>query len=171
MGLVSSGVVLAKLILHEACRLKLDWKQRIPNHLIDKWSIWKENSKYLPQTKLNRCILLPHALYELHGFCDASTEAFAAVVYLISRAEQLTLSNIVASKTRVAPFQPMSIPWLRACGSTIGQLIDSSPRDAKKNWISPPNIIILMQRIYYIGLCPTAIPGQFLFLIESSNYY
>ena len=133
MGLVSPGVLLAKVILHEACRLKLDWKHKIPDHLIEKWNTWKEDLKYLSQIKLDRCITLPNASYELHGFCDASTEAFAAVVYLISRTEQLTISNVVISKTRVAPFQPMSIPRLELCAAVLLVNLMTSTHEILKN--------------------------------------
>ena len=39
----------------------------------------------------------------LYGFCDASTRAYAAVVYLVTMTEVDTHVSFVAAKTRVAP--------------------------------------------------------------------
>ena len=45
----------------------------------------------------------------LYGFCDVSTAAYAAVVYLCVGSEQ---AQFVASKTRVAPLSQQTIPQL-----------------------------------------------------------
>ncbi len=46
----------------------------------------------------------------LYGFCDASTRAYAAVVYLVLRTDAAKTVQFVVSKTRVAPLQAQSIP-------------------------------------------------------------
>ena len=48
-------------------------------------------------------------LYSLHGFCDASAAAYAAVVYLCAGKG---LSCFVASNTRVSPLTKQTIPRL-----------------------------------------------------------
>ena len=48
----------------------------------------------------------------LCGFCDASTRAYAAVVYRLARTGTQTLVRFVAAKTRVAPLQSQTIPRL-----------------------------------------------------------
>ena len=56
----------------------------------------------------------------LHGFSDASKQAFAAVVY--ARATYDTgppTSTLVLSKTRVAPLEEKSIPELELCGAQL----------------------------------------------------
>lgn len=47
--------------------------------------------------------------FVLHGFCDASTAAYAAVVYLCVGSES---AHFVASKTRVSPLTQQTIPRL-----------------------------------------------------------
>ena len=57
---------------------------------------------------------------ELHGFCDASERAYAAVVYLrmvdTTGNVQVTL---ITSKTKVAPIKRMTIPRLELCGAYL----------------------------------------------------
>ena len=48
-------------------------------------------------------------LCSLHGFCDASAAAYAAVVYLCAGQD---LCHFVASKTRVLPLTKQTIPRL-----------------------------------------------------------
>ena len=56
----------------------------------------------------------------LHGFCDASERAYAAVVYLrmvdTTGNVQVTL---ITSKTKVAPIKRMTIPRLELCGAYL----------------------------------------------------
>ncbi|GFX23517.1 uncharacterized protein TNCV_3769911 [Trichonephila clavipes] len=51
----------------------------------------------------------------LHGFCDASTKAYAAVVYLKSKQE----IHLVSAKTRVVPIKQLTIPRLELCGALL----------------------------------------------------
>ena len=50
--------------------------------------------------------------YELHGFCDGSTVAYAAVIYLVIRIFKTCTVKMIASKSRVAPIQQQTIPRL-----------------------------------------------------------
>ena len=56
---------------------------------------------------------------ELHGFSEASSYAYAAVVYLRVELESNTKSVLVASKTRVAPLSGQTIPRLELLGAVI----------------------------------------------------
>lgn len=46
----------------------------------------------------------------MHVFCDASKDAYAAVVYLTTIGENGINVRLVASKTKVAPVKAISIP-------------------------------------------------------------
>jgi len=52
------------------------------------------------------------ASFTLCGFCDASTRAYAAVVYLVVRTSLGVVVRFVVAKTRVAPLQPQTVPLL-----------------------------------------------------------
>lgn len=60
-------------------------------------------------------------LVSLHVFADASEEAYGAVVYQKTEYQDGTLSVcLVASKSKVAPLQSMSIPRLELMGAVLG---------------------------------------------------
>lgn len=57
---------------------------------------------------------------QLHGFCDASEKAIAAVVYLQSVDNNNTISTVlVTAKTKVAPVKTVTIPRLELCGAQL----------------------------------------------------
>ena len=55
----------------------------------------------------------------LCGFCDASTKAYAAVVYLILKTETRSSVQFVAAKTRVAPLKSQTIPRLELLSALL----------------------------------------------------
>ena len=58
------------------------------------------------------------------GFCDASTKAYAAVVYLRLEHDTTVYVRLVATKTRVAPLKGMTIPRLELlCALLLAKLI------------------------------------------------
>ena len=56
---------------------------------------------------------------QLHGFSDASSHAYAAVVYMRIEQQAEARSVLVASKTRVAPLTGETIPRLELLGAVI----------------------------------------------------
>ena len=57
---------------------------------------------------------------QLHGFCDASTRAYAPVVYLRCFYSDGTVEvKLMTSKTRVAPIKGQTIPCLELLGAVI----------------------------------------------------
>ena len=57
---------------------------------------------------------------ELHGFSDASEEAYAGVVYIrLINSSGRVHTTLVMSKTRVAPVKRLSIPRLELCGAQL----------------------------------------------------
>ena len=55
----------------------------------------------------------------LAGFCDASTKAYAAVVYLKLEFESQTVVRFLAAKTRVCPLKSISIPRLELLSALL----------------------------------------------------
>ena len=57
--------------------------------------------------------------YELCGFCDASTSAYAAVVYLVIHTDVGRFVRFVVLKTRVAPVQHQTVPRLELLSALL----------------------------------------------------
>lgn len=57
---------------------------------------------------------------EVHGFCDASNKAYAAVVYLrVEYSDESVKVNLISGKTKVAPIKIISTPKLELCGCVL----------------------------------------------------
>ncbi|CAB4017080.1 Hypothetical predicted protein [Paramuricea clavata] len=64
---------------------------------------------------------------QLHGFCDASISAYAAVVYLVVTTTTRRYATFVTAKTRVAPSQKQTIPRLELLSAVIlGRLMKNT---------------------------------------------
>ena len=77
--------------------------------------------------------------YTSCGFCDASTTAYAAVVYLILKTQRSTHTQFIVAKTRVAPMQTLTISRLELLSAmllsrlitTISAVLESTLPDLK----------------------------------------
>lgn len=84
---------------------------------------WFSELVLLPKVKVPKCLQLKRQvrLVSLHVFADASEEAYGAVVYQKTEYQDGTSSVcLVASKSKVAPLQSMSIPRLELMGAVLG---------------------------------------------------
>ena len=107
LGLISPVVLAAKLMLQEAWIAKSDWDSPLNDDLQTRWKTWCEGLVETGGYEFPRCYIRGDGEvchYQLIGFSDASTKAYAAVVYLRAIYRAGTASSVlVASKTRVAP--------------------------------------------------------------------
>lgn len=123
LGWLAPAVVTAKMIMQDLWRSGAQWDDQPPATLLDQWE-----SYYAALPDLN-AIQVPRWLgllkwkrdsAEIHGFCNASQRAFAAVIYLRTKVTtEDTRSRLVAAKTKVAPLKPVSIPRLELCGAVL----------------------------------------------------
>ncbi|UYV60398.1 hypothetical protein LAZ67_1001037 [Cordylochernes scorpioides] len=56
---------------------------------------------------------------QLHGFGDASEDAYAAAVYMVIPTDDGVSIELMASKTKLAPIRKMSIPRLELCAALL----------------------------------------------------
>ena len=84
LGLVSPVVISFKILFQELCRCKVEWDEALPEVLRSKWELLLEGLR-AAHLRVPRCCLSGSgSTLRLVGFCDASTKAYAAVVYLVS---------------------------------------------------------------------------------------
>lgn len=119
LGLISPSTIILKLLLQELWKSNITWDEPVPQEIHNSWLKFLSEVSHLKEIQIPRNLHIAETKeIELHGFCDASPRAYAAVVYLraISDSIQVTL---VAAKTRVAPVQPVTLPRLELCGALL----------------------------------------------------
>ncbi|KAF8766714.1 hypothetical protein HNY73_019751 [Argiope bruennichi] len=90
LGLFSPSVIILKIMLQELWKSKAAWDDPVPLTILETWTKFKQQSYNLNLISVPRFLGVDNNSHiQLHGFCDASTKAFAAVVYLKSRQNQV----------------------------------------------------------------------------------
>ncbi|XP_046145484.1 uncharacterized protein LOC123988783 [Osmia bicornis bicornis] len=121
LGLLGPVIILAKLIMQELWKANLNWDESIPQSLHKKWTNLKEALPTLSQFKVVRQIALADVVsYQLHGFCDASEQAYGACIYLrsIDKFNKCSV-QLVCAKSRVAPVKTITVPRLELCAAHL----------------------------------------------------
>lgn len=122
LGWTAPSLIIPKLGFQKLWKAKLKWDDKIPKEMSIEWNQYRLNLRELSKIKIKRWVSIqPNNLSrELHGFCDASKQAYAAVVYLrIEDHHGNIQSHLVAAKTKVAPIKEISIPRLELCGAVL----------------------------------------------------
>lgn len=127
LGLVGPVVVIGKLVIRKLWALKLDWDEDLPSDIKNEWLAFRTSLCELNKCRIYRWLhsSIEHE-FEVHGFCDASEAAYGAVIYLRAMdSNGVVHSNLICSKSRIAPIKPTTMPRLELCGALLlSQLID-----------------------------------------------
>ena len=142
LGVVSPLVIGLKLLFRSLCTDNIDWDDPIEGDALTKWKSLIAEFGCVNQIRVPICYFrgsLKPVSIELHGFSDASAQAYGAVVYLRAVYEDGSISStIIASKTRVAPMKVQTIPRLELLAALIlTQLVDT----LKKSLESLPSLV------------------------------
>ncbi len=117
LGLLAPFTIVMKMLFQDLCIDGTNWDDPLVGNLLHSWNQIINDLYAMKTIRVSRCYFsyANHGSlsYELHGFCDASSKAYAAVVYLrtVHHNRKIEVS-LVASKTRVAPIKRQSIPRL-----------------------------------------------------------
>lgn len=128
LGLIAPFTVRSRKILQKLWQEDLAWKDLIPEHHQLKWCQWlKELFVNSSKIKIPRSFHFGKGKsYTLHVFVDASTEAYAAAVYVrvvdSKGVEKLinVESYLVTAKARVTPTKAESVSRLELNSAVIG---------------------------------------------------
>ena len=106
LGGLAPSTISMKILFQKLWELKLEWDEEVPHHLQLQHQEWRVQLHLLKDMPFPRCYFRAGATIistELHGFCDASDDAYAATVYIrTTYASGLPSTTLVASKTKVA---------------------------------------------------------------------
>ena len=102
----------------------VEWDDELTEPLVSDTREWFRELSDSRELKIPLCLVkkeMPPEETSLHTFVDASEQAYGAVVYARSTYMAGSVSvNLVAAKTRVAPFLTTSIPRLELMGAVVG---------------------------------------------------
>ena len=123
LGLFSPATVKMKILLQRLWEVRLDWDDPVPEDLLGVWAQWRSELHLLSDIHIPRCYS-PNGFsvsdVQLHGYCDASEQAYGGVVYLrLTGSAGNVHTEIVVAKTKVSPIKRLSIPRLELCGAQL----------------------------------------------------
>lgn len=121
IGWINPSVVKLKIFMKKLWTNKLGWKDLLSDQDRQEWIELRESFPFLRNIKIKRHCILPSAVnVELHGFCDASIEAYGACVYLRSTDEEGKVQvSLICAKSKVAPMKQQSLARLELCGALL----------------------------------------------------
>lgn len=123
LGWLAPVIIKAKILIQEAWAAGITWDENLPNAIRDNWAKIKCELPLIEQIEIPRWINThANTKIQLHGFCDASEDAYAAVIYIrtVDADEKINVTLLTA-KTKVAPLkkEKLTIPRLELCGATL----------------------------------------------------
>lgn len=132
LGLLAPVIILAKILFQSLWLKGLSWDEPLPDDILQEWLTLRSTLPELSSVKVPRWIGMTsqYTNTELHGFCDASLKAYAAVIYVRTECNGIVNVNLLTSKTRVAPIKRVSLPNLELCGATLLAKLMSKVRNA-----------------------------------------
>ena len=123
LGFLSPFVIQIKILFQDLCSGQCGWDDPLSERAYDKWKRIISELHCLNGIQIPRCYFHPGQTIitsQLHGFCDASDSAFAAVAYIHCHYSDGSIDvRLITSKTHVAPIKKQSIPRLELLGAVI----------------------------------------------------
>ena len=115
-GFLAAYTIRAKILIQKLWKKNVGWNEELHCDIARDYNQWVAELVDIETVKIPRCPFaqLPSVTeIELHGFCDSSSYAYAAIVYLkFTDANGQVQVSYVMAKTRVAPIKQTSIPRL-----------------------------------------------------------
>ncbi|XP_059048547.1 uncharacterized protein LOC131843810 [Achroia grisella] len=129
LGLLSCYTITAKMLLQDLWRQKLGWDEPLPSEASENFAKWLMNLEHISRLELPRSYNggSPVRSRQLHIFCDASKDAYAAAAYWRLEQENGDINTILAAaKAKVAPLKSQTIPQLELQAALIGARLGSN---------------------------------------------
>ncbi|XP_024890929.1 uncharacterized protein LOC112466832 [Temnothorax curvispinosus] len=122
LGWVTPVTINAKIFLQQLWQAKVEWDEALADKLLAQWETIHASLATINGLHVDRWVQYGSdtANCELHGFCDASSTAFAAAVYIrVTSLVGETTSRLLIAKSKVAPIKSLSIPRLELSAAVL----------------------------------------------------
>ena len=122
-GLFSPVLLRGKVMLQTLWCKGLDWDDTIPHEDLHAWSDIKVDIQNISDYQLPRCVKMEtncDTQNRLVCFCDASSNAYATLIYLHQTDGYDSKVDLLFAKTRLTPVKGMTIPRAELMAVLIG---------------------------------------------------
>nr|XP_012151877.1 PREDICTED: uncharacterized protein LOC105663976 [Megachile rotundata] len=121
LGWLAPVILIPKILLQDLWKFKIGWDESLSEELASRWLTFYEQLPNLNDLSIPRWSGYENATrnIHLHGFCDASEHAYAAVVYLVVDTPTGRRAQLVLAQTKVTPVKTLTIPRLELCAATL----------------------------------------------------
>lgn len=104
LGLLGPVIVTAKILIQRLWQLKISWDETVPIDIHTRWRAYETQLSTLNGLKIPRKVIdiaPPHSI-EMHGFCDASINAYGACVYIRTSFKGRHTTQLLCAKSRAS---------------------------------------------------------------------
>ena len=155
LGFLTPVTVKLKEMFQVLCVENVNWDDELEVDMRNKFHSIIFEIQRLQDVKLPRCLFETKAAkpteFEVHGFSDASSAAYAACVYLLTRYDDGTVCvNLIASRSRVSPIKTQTIPRLELLGALILSRLMKSVCQSLESAMD-----IKLKRYFWVDSCVT----------------
>lgn len=123
LGLVNPVVVKGKIIMQSLWCSKVSWDETITDEaILNQWHKFSTCLSLIKNLKIDRHLFTHEVAQkiEIHGFSDASLQAYGACVYMRAiHVDSTVTCKLISSKSKVAPIKTISLPKLELCGMLL----------------------------------------------------
>ena len=123
LGWFAPTIVHMKILLQRVWEERVDWDDPVPEGIQDVWRQWRSELHTLSSKSIPRCYFpkdVRVTSFQIHGFSDASEDAYAGVVYFrMVDSTGMVHTSLIMSKSKVSPIKWLSIPRLELCGALV----------------------------------------------------
>lgn len=133
LGFIAPIITVAKIILKTIWTTKVKdendklcavgWDENLPSNIETKWKQFLTDLRDIENIQIPRWLkYVPHGIksIQLHAFCDGSSTAYAANVYLRIQYETGEIhTQLLIAKSKVTPTKPITIPRTELCGAVL----------------------------------------------------
>ncbi|XP_063377545.1 uncharacterized protein LOC134664729 [Cydia fagiglandana] len=121
-GWLAPVIITAKVMIQRLWLYNLSWDDELPPEVVEEWRNYREELSELQSIQIPRWIKITSRSkdIQLHGFADASSLAYAGVVYLrVTDENDIIHISMLAAKTKVSPLKQLTIPRLELCAAVL----------------------------------------------------
>ncbi|XP_021965025.1 uncharacterized protein LOC110860286 [Folsomia candida] len=133
IGQLCPSLLQPKMLLQKAWIQKCEWDDKnLPEEITTAFGKWVDELPSLAEIKVPRqaCYTENTSARQIHMFCDASRDAYAAAIFIRSETPEGVKVQLIHAKNRVAPLKKATIPRLELLGCWMGANLTKTVKEA-----------------------------------------